>query len=54
MAPFLPDVDIYMKGPLLPQRLLVAWVLRPLGIVLGRRRRMLRYASEAYGRPFGW
>jgi mannose-6-phosphate isomerase-like protein (cupin superfamily) len=54
LAPFLPDVDIYLKGPILPQRLVLGYVLRPLAVVLGRRRRMLAIASDAYGRPFAW
>jgi mannose-6-phosphate isomerase-like protein (cupin superfamily) len=54
LAPFIADVDIYLPGPVGPQRALVRWALRPLGILLGRRRRMLACASEAYGRPFRW
>jgi mannose-6-phosphate isomerase-like protein (cupin superfamily) len=54
LAPFIPDVDIYLKGPMLPQRLVIGYVLRPLAVLLGRRRRMLAFASEAYGRPFAW
>jgi quercetin dioxygenase-like cupin family protein len=54
LAPFIPDVDIFLKGPILPQRIVIGYVVRPLAILLGRRRRMLAYASEAYGRPFTW
>lgn len=54
LAPFLPDVDIYLPGPVWPQRILLRRVLRPLAIALGRRRRMLACASEAYGRTFMW
>lgn len=55
LAPFLPDVGILVPSP--PERvqqLVVQWVLRPLGIALGRRRRMLRTAAEVYGRPVTW
>jgi mannose-6-phosphate isomerase-like protein (cupin superfamily) len=54
LAPFLPDVDLYLKGPIRVQQLALRYVLKPLGIALGRRRRMLAYASDAYGRPFDW
>lgn len=55
IAPFILDVDIVIEGP--PrwlQRLLFGLVLRPIAIVLGRRRAMLDAAEEVYGRPFVW
>jgi mannose-6-phosphate isomerase-like protein (cupin superfamily) len=54
LAPFLVDVDLYLGLPVRFQRLVLKGVLGPLSIVLGRRRRMLAYASDAYGRPFTW
>jgi quercetin dioxygenase-like cupin family protein len=54
LAPFLPDVDLYLAGPVWLQRALFRRVLAPLAILLGRRRRMLACASETYGRPFTW
>ena len=55
MAPFLPDVDILVpQPPEAIQRFTVKWVMRPLGILLGRRRRMLATAAQAYGRPVTW
>lgn len=55
LAPFVNDVDIYIAGP--PrwlQRALFGWVLKPIAIALGRRRRALAAATAAYGRPFHW
>ena len=55
IAPFLGDVDLYVHGP--PrwlQRLLFAGLLKPLALLLGRRKRALAAASVAYGRPFAW
>lgn len=55
LAPFLPDVDLFVPGtPRVLQRALFVGVLRPLAILLGRRRRMLRLAEVAYGRAFRW
>jgi quercetin dioxygenase-like cupin family protein len=54
LAPFLPDVDLYLSMPVWFQRLVLKGILGPLASVLGRRRRMLAYATEAYGRPFTW
>ena len=54
LAPFIADVDLYLPGPVWLQRAVFRGVLGPLGILLGRRRRMLACATEAYGRPFTW
>lgn len=55
LGPFIGDVGIYVSGPpVVAQRALYRVVLKPLGVLLGRRRRMLAYASEVYGRPFTW
>jgi quercetin dioxygenase-like cupin family protein len=54
LAPFIPDVDIEIPGPARLQRVGMRYILRPLAIALGRRRRMLALASTAYGRPFTW
>ncbi len=55
LAPFLPAMGILVpKPPEVPQRILIGYVLRPLAILLGRRRRMLHTAQEVYGRPIGW
>ena len=54
IAPFVADVDIYLSPPLWLQRVAVRWIVGPLAIVLGRRRRMLAFASDAYGRDFVW
>ena len=40
--------------PEVPQRILIAYVLRPIAILLGRRRRMLDMAQQVYGRPISW
>lgn len=54
LAPFVADVDIYMPGPLWLQRFFFNRVLRPLGIALGRREKMLDIAEQVYGRKFTW
>jgi mannose-6-phosphate isomerase-like protein (cupin superfamily) len=55
IAPFLPDVDMYVPGPPRSvQRALFVGVLRPLAVLLGRRRRMLRFVEDVYGRPLRW
>lgn len=54
LAPFLPDVDLYLNVPVWLQRGALKGFIGPLAILLGRRRRMLAYATEAYGRPFTW
>jgi quercetin dioxygenase-like cupin family protein len=54
LAPFIDDVDIQARGPVRLQRLAFRYLLGPLATLLGRRRRMLAIASEAYGRPFTW
>ncbi len=55
LAPFILDMDLYAAGPpLWAQRVLFGWILAPLARLLGRRKRMLRTASEVYGRPFEW
>lgn len=55
LGPFIGDVGIYITGPpVAVQNILYRWVARPLGIVLGRRRRMLAAAREAFGPSFGW
>jgi hypothetical protein len=55
LAPFLPAMGILVASPPeLLQRILIAYLLRPLGILLGRRRRMLDTARQVYGRPISW
>jgi mannose-6-phosphate isomerase-like protein (cupin superfamily) len=54
LAPFIGDVDLSLNMPVWFQRVVLRTVLGPLAIGLGRRRRMLAYATEAYGRPFTW
>lgn len=55
LGPFIGDVGIYIPGPpVLVQRVLFRYVMRPLGILLGRRRKMLAAAREEYGPSFAW
>ena len=55
LGPFLADVGIFITGPPVPvQRVLYRWILGPLGTALGRRRRMIRGAEEAFGPGFHW
>lgn len=55
LAPFINDVDIYVDGPpVWVQRALFGWVLRPIALLTGRKRRLLERAREAYGRPIDW
>jgi mannose-6-phosphate isomerase-like protein (cupin superfamily) len=54
LAPFIADVDLYLNMPVWFQRLVLKAILAPIAIALGRRRRMLSYATVAYGRPFTW
>jgi mannose-6-phosphate isomerase-like protein (cupin superfamily) len=55
LAPFLPAMSILVPNrPEVPQRILIAYVLRPIAILLGRRRRMLDTAQQVYGRPINW
>lgn len=55
LGPFIGDVGIYVTGPPISlQKVLFRWILRPLGILLGRRRRMLETARQAYGQDFAW
>ncbi|MCC5953172.1 MAG: cupin domain-containing protein [Acidimicrobiia bacterium] len=54
LAPFLVDVDLYLGMPVWFQRIVLKGILGPIGTLLGRRRRMLACAAEAYGRPFTW
>jgi mannose-6-phosphate isomerase-like protein (cupin superfamily) len=55
LGPFIGEVGIYISGPpIVVQRLLFRWVMRPLGIVLGRRRRMLTAARQEFGPSFAW
>lgn len=55
LGPFIGDVGIYITGPPVGvQKVLYRWVARPLGIVLGRRRRMLAAARQAFGPSFTW
>lgn len=54
LSPFIGDVGIYIEGPPVPAQRALFAVLKPLAILLGRRRRMLRMASDYYGRAFTW
>lgn len=55
LGPFIGDVGIYISGPpVAVQKALYRWIARPLGLVLGRRRRMLAAAQEAFGPSFSW
>ena len=55
IAPFINDVDIYIDGPpVWVQRALFGLVLRPVALLLGRKRWLLERAREAYGRPVDW
>ncbi|MDB4931115.1 MAG: hypothetical protein JWM10_3599 [Myxococcaceae bacterium] len=55
LAPFINDFDIYIDGPSVwVQRALFGWVLRPVAVLMGRKRRLLDNAREAYGRPVDW
>lgn len=54
LAPFIGDVDIFIKGPpVWLQRAMFAG-LKPLAVALGRRDRWLAAASEQYGVPVHW
>jgi len=54
IAPFIGEVGIDIKGPpVWAQRLLFAF-LKPISILLGRRRRMLANVSAVYGREYSW
>jgi mannose-6-phosphate isomerase-like protein (cupin superfamily) len=55
LGPFIGDVGIYITGPPIgAQRLLYRWVMRPLGILLGRRRKMMDAAQQSFGAGFSW
>lgn len=55
LAPFIGDVEVYVERPSVPvQRALFAAVLKPLAILTGRRRRMLRLARARFGDGFEW
>ncbi|MEZ5144848.1 MAG: hypothetical protein R2726_20385 [Acidimicrobiales bacterium] len=54
LGPFLPDVGLYLAAPIPVQRLAYRFVLKPLGIALGRRRRMLDQARAVHGPDFQW
>lgn len=54
LAPFIGDVDIFIKGPpVWLQRAMFA-ALKPLAVALGKREAALRAATDAYGRPVTW
>lgn len=54
MAPFILDVDIFIKGPPVWAQRALFGALRPIAGLLGRRERALRVAAEAYGPDFRW
>lgn len=54
MAPFILDVDIFIKGPPVWVQRAIFGALRPIARLLGRRERALRLATEAYGPAFRW
>lgn len=54
LAPFIGDVGIFIEGPPVPVQKALFAALKPVAIVLGRRRRMLRLASQHFGRRFTW
>lgn len=54
LSPFIGDVGIFIEGPSVRMQKLAVAMLKPLAILTGRRRRMLRIASEFYGEPFVW
>lgn len=55
LAPFIGAVGVYVeRPPVVVQRLLFGLVLKPLAVLLGRRRRMLALARARYGDDFVW
>lgn len=51
---FIGAVGIYVDGPPVPVQKALFVLLRPIARLLGRRRRMISYAREAYGPDFNW
>lgn len=54
LAPFINDVDLFIKGPPFWMQRAIFGALRPLAGALGRKERALRLAAEAYGAAFRW
>ena len=54
LGAFIGDVGIFIAKPPIPLQRALFTALRPIAIVLGRRRRMLNYAREVYGVDFVW
>jgi len=54
LAPFILDVDIFIKGPPIWMQRAIFGALRPIATLLGRRERALRLAAEMYGPAFAW
>lgn len=54
MGPFIGDADLYGPGPVWLQKALFNGVLKPLGILFGRRRKVMAIAEQNYGRPIAW
>lgn len=54
LGAFIGDVGIFIENPPIPLQRALFTVLRPIAIVLGRRRRMLGYARDVYGTDFAW
>ncbi len=54
IAPFILDVDIFIKGPPIWMQRVIFGALRPIATLLGRRERALRFAAEMYGSAFAW
>lgn len=54
LGAFIGDVGIFIAKPPIPLQRALFTVLRPIAIVLGRRRRMLDCAREVYGADFVW
>lgn len=51
MGPFFGDADLYGPGPVWMQKALINGMLKPLGILFGRRRKVMAIAEQNYGRP---
>jgi hypothetical protein len=46
---------LHIDGPpVWMQRALFGWVLRPVALLIGRKRRLLDTARETYGRLIDW
>ncbi len=54
VAPFINDVGFYIPGPPAWAQRALFHVLKPIAILLGRRRRLLDLARATYGASFEW